>query len=140
MLCLSHMAPSPSSNLSADERRFWLLAAECERLLTEEAFAIKKRDIDYLESIIERKEIIVSAMTALESILDRKRPDAMDAEARIRTLQSSNADNLAKIDVLLKDLQLDKQDIVREKSRGKALNQAYYGSLRASGHQFDKQG
>lgn len=129
MVHFSHQPTSASSPLSSDERRFWMLMAECERLLKEEASAIRKRDIPYLEAILIRKEAIVSAITVLETILDKKRPDAQESQFRLKNLQASHETNLAHIDALLKDLQAEKRQLSREKLQNKAILGTYYGDM-----------
>ncbi len=122
---------------SVEERRFWMLMSECERLLEEEAFAIRTRNIEQLDSINARKESIISALLALESIIDRKRPDAADSQARLNQLQLAHENNSTGLGLLLNDLQIEKRQNARQKQQNKAVLNAYYGHTL---HNYEKRG
>lgn len=112
-------------NLSALERRFWLLMGEYDRLLQSLNYAIELRDFDLILSIQTRQDSILKALMALEGVLDHN-PQYKDA---LQSLTQGQISNHKGIECLLKDLSKEMQQLNRKATTIQQVAATYSKSL-----------
>jgi mevalonate kinase len=121
--------------MTPNEQRFWLLFAEYERLVSEETFALHEQNFDYVQTVLDKKQTVLKALSRLEETIDAHRDDWEDLEIRLNALHSRQQGNSVMLEELMEDAQevLEHMDI--KKNRLQGLRSAYISRGR-DGHQL----
>lgn len=120
--------------MTPDEQRFWLLFGEYERLVSEETFALKEQNFDYVHVVLNKKQAVLQALSLLEKTIDAHRDDWKDLEVRLGAVRSRQEGNTAMLEELMKDVQHDLDRVDIHSNRLQSLRSTYVGPSQRERH------
>lgn len=129
----SHTSANP---LSTQEKRFWALMGECDRILQEEAHAIIEQNIDHIHSLHEKKISILHAIEGLEGLIQKNGLDKNDKHIRFQALTNQQNENLTAFKQLQQDLQTEHHSLKKTHNRYQSIGKTYYTSKEAVSREF----